>query len=88
MEDKKLLIEELADLIEDRLLEANLVIGSMNKGKGYWIAQKLVEQGYCKLPFDCVVIEKTEYDALLETAKALDVFLGNIARISKSFIDD
>ena len=41
-------IEKMAKVIDERLLEANLVLGSMNKGKGYWIAEDLINKGYRK----------------------------------------
>ena len=34
-------IEEMAEAIDKRLDEANEWIGSMNKGKGNWIAERL-----------------------------------------------
>ena len=57
-------IEEMAKMIDDRLIEANLWLGSMNKGKGYWIAEKLVEHYQPKLPEDSVVILREEYERL------------------------
>lgn len=41
-------IKKMAKEIDKRLLEANLVLGSMNGGKGHWIAEHLVDIGYCK----------------------------------------
>lgn len=41
-------IKKMAKEIDERLLEANLVLGSMNSGKGHWIAEYLVDIGYCK----------------------------------------
>lgn len=55
-------IEKMAKLIEDRLIEANNYLGSMNKGEGYWIAQKLVEHYQPKLPEDSVVLSREEYE--------------------------
>ena len=57
-------IEQMAKIIDDRLIEANLWLGSMNKGKGYWIAEKLVEYYQPKLPIDSVVLLKEEYEKL------------------------
>ena len=57
-------IEEMAKIIDDRLIEANLWLGSMNKGKGYWIAEKLVEYYQPKLPEDSVVLSKEEYEKI------------------------
>ena len=57
-------IEQMAKIIDDRLIEANLWLGSMNKGKGYWIAEKLVEHYQPKLPIDSVVLLKEEYEKL------------------------
>ena len=57
-------IEEMAKIIDDRLIEANLWLGSMNKGKGYWIAEKLIEHYQPKLPIDSVVLLKEEYEKL------------------------
>ena len=52
-------IEEMARVIDDRMLEARGYLGSMNRGEGHWIAEKLIEQGYrnCK---DKVVLSKEE----------------------------
>ena len=55
-------IDEMAKIIDDRLIEANLWLGSMNKGKGYWIAEKLIEHYQPKLPKDSVVLSKEEYE--------------------------
>lgn len=55
-------INEMAKIIDDRLTEANLWLGSMNKGKGYWIAEKLVEHYQPKLPVDSVVLSKEEFE--------------------------
>ena len=63
MNNKEKLIEEMAKIIDDRLIEASGVIGSMNNGKGYWIAQKLVENYQPKLPEDSVVLSREEWDA-------------------------
>lgn len=57
-------IEEMAKLIDDRLTEANLWLGSMNKGKGYWIAEKLIEYYQPKLPKDSVMLSREEYERL------------------------
>ena len=57
-------IEEMAKIIDDRLTEANLWLGSMNRGKGYWIAEKLVEHYQPKLPKDSVVLSREEYERL------------------------
>lgn len=57
-------IEEMAKIIDDRLIEAKLWLGSMNKGKGYWIAEKLIEYYQPKLPIDSVVLLKEEYEKL------------------------
>lgn len=43
MKDKEKQIKEMAKVIDDRLIEARGYLGSMNKGEGYWIAQKLIE---------------------------------------------
>lgn len=62
MNDKEM-IEQMARIIDDRLLEASGVIGSMNNGKGYWIAQKLVEHYQPKIPEGAVVLTEEElYD--------------------------
>ena len=39
-------IKKLAAIIDLRIQEANLYIGSMNKGMGHWIASSLVTKGY------------------------------------------
>ena len=62
MEDKQKQIEEMAKLIDDRLIEARGYLGSMNKGEGYWIAQKLIERYQPKLPENAVVLTKEEAD--------------------------
>ena len=62
MKDKQ--IEEMAKIIDDRLLEARNWLGSMNKGEGYWIAQELVKHYQPKLSEDSVVLSKEEYDDL------------------------
>lgn len=54
-------IEEMAKIIDDRLIEARGYLGSMNKGEGYWIAQKLIEHYQPKLTEDNVVFTKEEY---------------------------
>lgn len=62
MKDKEI-IQQMARIIDDRLLEANGVIGSMNNGKGYWIAQKLVEYYQPKIPEGAMVLTEEElYD--------------------------
>lgn len=53
-------IEEMAKMIDDRLIEARGWLGSMNRGKGYWIAQKLVEHYQPKLPENSVVLTEEE----------------------------
>ena len=67
MKDKEM-IEEMAKLIDDRLIEANGYLGSMNRGEGYWIAQKLIEHYQPKLPKDSVVLSGEEYE-LYEVVK-------------------
>jgi len=57
-------IEEMAKLIDDRIIDARGYLGSMNKGTGYWIAQKLIEHYQPKLSEDCVVISREEYESL------------------------
>ena len=57
-------IEQMAKIIDDRLVEANLWLGSMNKGKGYWIAEKLVEYYQPKLPEDTIMLSKEEYEKI------------------------
>lgn len=57
---EKEMIEEMANIIDKRLIEANNVLGSMNKGKGYWLAQKLVEYYQPKLPEGSVVLDRYE----------------------------
>lgn len=58
-------IEEMAKIIDDRLIEARGWLGSMNKGKGYWIAQKLVEYYQPKIPEDSIVLSKEEFSKAL-----------------------
>lgn len=59
--NEKEMIEEMAKVIDDRLIEANNYFGSMNKGKGYWIAQKLVEHYQPKIPEGSVVLDRQEH---------------------------
>ena len=47
--NKKEQIEELARDIEKSLERAKSVVGSMNKGIGYWIAEDLVNKNYRKV---------------------------------------
>ena len=58
-------IEKMAKIIDDRLIEARGWLGSMNRGEGYWIAQKLVEHYQPKLPEDSVVLSKEEFSKAL-----------------------
>ena len=76
MKDKEKQIEEMAKIIDDRLLEARNWIGSMNKGEGYWIADKLVEQGYRKLDdYDITVLRKSiEFAEQIIKKTAKDIF--------------
>ena len=55
------MIEEMAELIDQRLMLARGVLGSMNKGAGYWVAEALVNLGYQKLPKDSVVLSADEF---------------------------
>lgn len=67
MTDKeKARIETMAEEIDNRLEQANRVLGSMNKGKGYWIAEDLVNKGYRKVPQDSVVFSKEQYKEIVE----------------------
>ena len=83
-------IEEMAKIIDDRLIEANLWLGSMNKGKGYWIAEKLVEHYQPKLPIDSVVLLKEEYNSLINIKKFFEtadseISAGNLLVYLKEF---
>ena len=71
-------IDEMAKIIDDRLIEANLWLGSMNKGKGYWIAEKLVEHYQPKLPEDSVVLSREEYEMLANKYKNLEIKYSNL----------
>ena len=57
-------IEEMAKMIDNRLIEANCWLGTMYKGIGRWIAQTLVEHYQPKLPKDSVVLSKEEYERI------------------------
>ena len=86
-------IEQMAKIIDDRLIEANLWLGSMNKGKGYWIAQKLVEHYQPKLPEDSVVLSKEEYNLLINTKKFFEtadseISAGNLLVYLKEFKEE
>ena len=61
MTDEKM-IEEMAKIIDDRLIEARNWLGSMNRKEGYWIAQELIKHYQPKLPEGAVVLTKEEYD--------------------------
>lgn len=74
--EKDKIIEEIAKVIDDRLIEANNYFGSMNKGTGYWLAQKLVEYYQPKLPEGAVAVPKdlweehiVHYDKMFENIK-------------------
>ena len=71
-------IEQMAKIIDDRLVEANLWLGSMNKGKGYWIAEKLVEHYQPKLPKDSVVLSREEHEMLANQYKNLEIKYSNL----------
>lgn len=62
--NKEQQIEEMGKIIDNRLIEANCWLGTMYKGIGRWIAQKLVEHYQPKLPEDSVVLSKEEYNNL------------------------
>ena len=84
-------IEQMAKIIDDRLIEANLWLGSMNKGKGYWIAEKLVEHYQPKLPEDSVVLSKEEYNLLINIKKFFEtadneISAGNLLVYLKELI--
>lgn len=57
-------IKEMAKIIENRLIAANNVLGSMNKGEGYWIAEELLKYYQPKLPDHCVVVDTKENPCL------------------------
>lgn len=67
-------VEEMAKVIDDRLIEARNYLGSMNKGEGYWIAQKLVEHYQPKINDNEVVISKKEYERLKSTINRLRAY--------------
>ena len=71
-------INEMAKIIDDRLTEAKLYLGSMNKGKGYWIAEKLIEYYQPKLPKDSVVLSREEYEMLANKYKNLEIKYSNL----------
>ncbi len=64
--DKEKQILEMAKLIDDRLLEARNYLGSMNRGEGYWIAQKLIDFYQPKINDNEIVISKEEKQKLLK----------------------
>ena len=77
-------IEEMAKVIDDRLIEARGWLGSMNRGEGYWIAQKLVEHYQPKIPESSVVLSREEYSELkAENDKYVKDCIDYIATISK-----
>ena len=69
MKDKEKQIEEMAKIIDDRLIEANCWLGTMYKGIGRWIAQKLVEHYQLKLPKDTGTVSMEEYEMLANKYK-------------------
>lgn len=81
MDNKDKSIKEMAKVIDDRLIEARGWLGSMNRGKGYWIAQKLVEHYQPKIPEDSVVLSREEYERLKslpnKIIKYMDRHLGD-----------
>ena len=64
--NKKEQIEELARDIEKSLERAKSVVGSMNKGIGYWIAEDLVDKNYRKVNENEVVMLEEENKRLRE----------------------
>lgn len=78
MKDKEEQIEEMAKIIDDRLIEANCWLGTMYKGIGRWIAQKLVEHYQPKLPKDTVTLSMEEYEMLANKYKNLEISYSNL----------
>ena len=72
-------IEEMAKIIDNRLIEARGYLGSMNRGEGYWVAQKLIEHYQLKLPEDSVVLSREEYEMLANQYKALEIKYNNLS---------
>lgn len=81
--NKKEQIEELARDIEKSLEHAKSVVGSMNKGIGYWIAEDLVNKNYRKVipNVDFVVrageLSTIQMNARKETAKEILDLIDN-----------
>lgn len=73
-------IEELASEIEKRLECAKSVVGSMNKGIGYWIAEDLVDKNYRKVGENEVVISK---DGKYRTIEEIEFFVKHNAEVRK-----
>lgn len=71
-------IEEMGKIIDNRLIEANCWLGTMYKGIGRWIAQKLVEHYQPKLPKDSVVLSREEYEMLANQYKNLEIKYSNL----------
>lgn len=83
MEDKEKQIEKMAELIDNRLIEARGYLGSMNKGEGYWIAQKLIEYYQPKLPENAVVLTQDEWNDESHLAQRLGYDLGRKETVEK-----
>ena len=72
-------VEEMAKIIDDRLIEARNWLGSMNRGEGYWIAQELIKHYQPKLPEGSVVLTKEEYKTLYNDERASYYRAENLA---------
>lgn len=48
MNEREKRIRELAEIIEERRLEARVTVGSLNEGMGMWYARDLYMKGYRK----------------------------------------
>ena len=85
-------IEEMAKIIDDRLIEARGYLGSMNKGEGYWIAQKLIEHYQPKIDKDKeVVLSRKEYEqknfALRRLQAEKNIIIHNLSIATKNLLD-
>lgn len=79
-------IEEIAKLIDDRLIEARNWLGSMNRGEGYWIATALHNAGYRNVK-DKVVLSKEEYENFLKVNSELAVAQKSISFLTNELND-
>lgn len=85
MSEKEQQIDELASDIEKRLELAKSVVGSMNRGKGYWIAKDLINKNYRKIGENEIVISK---DGKYRTIEEIEFFVKHNAEVRKQMVKE